>query len=185
MGRDAGRFTGHQRLVPGPPSFNPASGRYGLNWDEEGATRLCLGWKPWAAGLDIRPGWGWKQKLAENFWVPSIELQWLWDAAGIDLRIQEYTEQPAGRWGAEDHWEHTQASLTWQFWTYLFLTGRWEKIYDGFLHDKYIQLSAEVQAWYEKALTPITFALPLFKKGGRGEPPTPFLKGELNLELLI
>jgi len=98
--------------------------------------------------LRIRPSLGWKQQYAENFLVPSLEFNWLWTEADLRLRVYEYAEQPAARWGAEDHWEYTGASLTWQALTSIFVTSRWEKIYNGFTHSKSVQLTGEVRVKY-------------------------------------
>lgn len=128
--------------------FNPAGGFYNLRGDEQGALKAALPWRWKTLGLEIRPGLGWKQQAADNFWVPSLEMQWAWAAAGLSLKLCEHAEQPWGRWGAEDHWEYTRAALDWQALAPLILSVRWEKIYDGFTHTKSQQLVAEAGVRY-------------------------------------
>jgi len=128
--------------------FNPATGFYNRRGQAETALRLTLPWVLSGTGVQLRPGVGWKGQYDEDFWVPSLELLWEWPAAGLSLKLYEYGEQPFGRWGAEDHWEYTSATLDWQVWTPLFFTARWEKIYDGFTHFKSQQLSGEVGLKY-------------------------------------
>jgi hypothetical protein len=126
------------------PRFNPVSGFYGRYGVEEGAARFSALWTPAGLGLDLRPGFGWKQQYAGNFWMPSLELVAQYAPWGVSLRAYEYAEQPWGRWGDVDHWEYTQAVLAWQVFPPLTLLVRWEKIYNGFDRTKSQQLSGEI-----------------------------------------
>jgi hypothetical protein len=86
--------------------------------------------------------------VADNYWTPALEAQWTWPEAELSLKLYEYTEQPWGRWGAEDHWEYTRALLDWLALLPLTVSVRWEKIYDGFTHSKNQQLVAELGLKY-------------------------------------
>lgn len=125
------------------PRFNPVSGFYGRSGVEEGAAQLSALWSLDGLGLELRPGFGWKQHYAGNFWTPALELTARSLPWGLTLRAYEYAEQPWGRWGAVDHWEYTQAALAWQALPPLTLLLRWEKAFDGFYRTKSQQLSAE------------------------------------------
>lgn len=128
--------------------FNPACGGFNRDDLESGEALVGLPWTLAGGALRLRPGWGWKQQRAGNFWVPSFELEWSWTDGGLGLRLQESAEQPWDRWGAVDHWEYTRAALTWRAAASLRAAVRWEKIFDGFTRSKHQNLVAELELTY-------------------------------------
>ncbi len=129
-------------------AYNPPTGFYNIYGNEEGNAGFKIPMSWWQGFVRFTPGWGWKQRASENFWVPEGGVEWYWRSLGTTLKIFERAEQPVGQWGAEGHWEYTGASLSWESpWAWA-LTGRWEKIYNGFLHSKLQQWSAEIVLRY-------------------------------------
>jgi hypothetical protein len=130
------------------PDFNPAAGYYNVDGSETGFGSLEFPLFFTEAGLKIKPVLGWKQQRAGNFLAPGGEVSCFWPQIGVTVKVYETTEQPAGRWGAEDHREYTGVTASWEAPLPFTVTGRWEKIYDGFRHVKDQQWSGEIRVRY-------------------------------------
>jgi hypothetical protein len=128
--------------------FNPATGYYNVYGEEEGQAHLECPMMFFSGQLRITPGFGWLQRWAGNFWIPLGEIQWYCRGLGLTVKAYETAEQPVNRWGDEDHREYTGISAGWEAWGPLSVTGRWEKIYDGFSHAKTQQWSGEISVRY-------------------------------------